>query len=118
MTDLHLKFRDEPNFISEVLSCMPVRVDSTMAGARSRVYGPLPKHRDQFDPSSVVKASGSQDVLVLDSKTDLPENWQDVDLVSLMYPPAHNENQADSQTDGGTTTGTEVNVFLKNNKYD
>ena len=33
--DLQLKYKDEPDFVAEVLNAMPIRVTSTMTGARA-----------------------------------------------------------------------------------
>ena len=92
---------------------MPVRVESTMSGARGRVYGPLPAHRSEFDPTGVLQATGNDNtIIVLDSDRDLPSNWREIDLVSLMNPPDMTNIQpgTGTDTDGGTTT--EVNIFF------
>ena len=90
---------------------MPVRVESTMSAARGRVYGPLPAHRDEFDPTGVLQATGTDNtIIVLDSDRDLPSNWREIDLVSLMNPPDMTNPQPGTDTDGGTPT--EVNIFL------
>ena len=73
--------QDDPDLLSDVLSALSKKIQSGMNLHRSNILGKVPKHRDDFDPSSLLqKLEGGSKVIVKDSNKDLPANWWKMDL--------------------------------------
>ena len=78
---LNVELQDDPDLLSDVLSALSKRLQSGMNLHRSNILGKVPKHRDDFNPSSLLqKLEGGSKVIVKDSNTDLPPNWWKTDL--------------------------------------
>ena len=54
MEDAEKMFEKDPGLLSDIVSAMPKRVESTLNGYKTKILGTLPKSRDDFDPSSLL----------------------------------------------------------------
>ena len=100
MVEASLKYEKDPQLLLDIISAVPKRVDNTLTLHRNKLLGNVPKRRDEFDPTSLLsKMDGGEKILVLDSLTDLPANWRDIDLRER-YGVQDDIRQADSQSSG------------------
>ena len=78
---MNVELQDDPDLLSDVLSALSKRIQSGMNLYRSNILGKVPKDRDEFEPRTLLrKLEGGSKVLVLDSNTDLPRDWDILDL--------------------------------------
>lgn len=95
---------------------MPKNYRSTLNAFKRKLHGSIPKERDDFEPSTILgKIEHGEKVLVLDSNTDLPDNWKDINLREFLpeRPGADcedNVNPSDVGTseDGFSSDGAEL----------
>ena len=87
--DFMAEFSGDPDLRKEVLSSLPVKVESTLNHHRSKQIGHLPGDRDSFEPRNILSTvqNGSK-IITLDSK-DLPQDWHKIELGDFL-PPENN----------------------------
>ena len=106
---LQIKYATDPSFIREVLNCMPERVDCTLHLTRQRILGKVSADRDSFLPANILRnCRGGDRVLVIDSETDLPDNWRDIDLNELLTEVNDDlalAGRSGSESDNGLSDG-------------
>ena len=109
MKDVHLEYEKDPCLLAEIISALPMKMESTLNLHRSRLLGSLPKTRDEFDPASLLsKLDGGEKVLVCDSNVDLPKDWMDVDLRAFVDAEvnAPNDDHATESGSEGLSSGS------------
>ena len=63
------------------MSALPKRMESTLNLYKNRLLGTMPRSRNEFDPHPLLsKIDAGEKTIVLDSLTDLPANWQSVNM--------------------------------------
>ena len=102
MVEANLRYSKDPQLLLDVVSAMPRRVDNTLHNFRNKLLGNVPKHRDEFNPETLLsRMEGGEKILVMDSLKDLPQNWRNLDL-KKEYGLEEDciDNQADTQSSG------------------
>jgi hypothetical protein len=102
MVEANLRYSKDPQLLLDVVSAMPRRVDNTLHNFRNKLLGNVPKHRDEFNPETLLsRMEGGEKILVMDSLKDLPQNWRNLDL-KKEYGIEEEciDNQADTQSSG------------------
>ena len=78
---LNVQYDHDPDLLSDIISALPKRIESGLNLHRTSILGKVPRTREDFDPRMLLdKVEGGGKVIVLDSNTDLPTNWHDIDL--------------------------------------
>ena len=104
--ELHLSEKYSEDEISQILSILPVRVESTLHNFRVGMLGTTAKDRDSYDPSQVLSTiRGGENVLVLDSR-DLPQDWKNISLRE-MFSGGNVNNEGCSTDDEVASSGDE-----------
>ena len=110
MVEARIKYKKDHILLTEIISAMPKRVESTLALHRNKILGTLPKSRDDLDPVCLLsKHEGGETILVLDSNKDLPTNWKQIDLrkefgcSSQDDPGVATADDDDATSDAGTS---------------
>ena len=81
MIELNVRLTDDQSLLSDVISALPVRIESTLNQFRTKLLGSLPATREDFDPSILLgKVEGGEKIITLDSMKDLKEDWHKEDL--------------------------------------
>ena len=58
------------------------RLDNVMAAERKKLFGSMPKSREDFHPEELLnKMDGGEDIIVMDSRKDLPADWRNIDFM-------------------------------------
>ena len=112
MVETNLKYARDPQLLLDIVSAMPRRVDNTLNTHRTKILGNFPKHRDEFQPETLLRRmEGGGNILVMDSKTDLPPRWRVMD-VRREYGGGDtnhfNVGQPDTDTQSSGLSGDEV----------
>ena len=104
--ELHLSEKYSEDEVSQILSILPVRVESTLHNYRVGMLGTSAKDRDSYDPSQVLSIiRGGENVLVLDSR-DLPQDWKNISLRE-MFSGGNVNNEGCSTDDEVASSGDE-----------
>ena len=86
------KYENDPELKEEIISSLPSNYRSTLNAHKSKFVGNIPKTREEFDPKYMLdNLENGQKVVVLDSATDLPQNWASIELSSFK-PTGNSEN--------------------------
>ena len=81
MVETNLKYRKDPQLLLDIVSAMPRRVDNTLNTHRTKILGNIPKHRDEFQPETLLRRmDGGENIVVMDSLKDLPPRWRLMDV--------------------------------------
>ena len=95
---------------------LPQRSDSSLGRVQRAVIGPVPTTRESYDPSHVLQfAPGGDKIMVLDSQ-DLPEDWNDIDLSTIINSLRRRRNgtgaDTASESEGsGSDIGSQVLIY-------
>lgn len=102
MVETNLKYGKDPQLLLDIVSSMPRRVDNTLNSYRNKILGNVPKHRDEFDPDTLLsRMDGGEKILVMDSQKDLPDNWRHLDLKKKYgIDEGYVDNQPETQSSG------------------
>ena len=85
LIDLNVRLTDDATLLSDVISALPVRVESTLNQFRTKLLGSLPATRDDFDPMILLgRMEGGEKIITMDSLKDLPQDWHKEDLRSAL----------------------------------
>ena len=86
---------------------------------RQKLLGKVPRTREDFDPAQILSNLKSEDILVLDSSTDLPDDWREVDLNSFYEEePAESEPDARRPSNPGPIFDTTMEEELERSRVD
>ena len=93
------KYDSDPTMRDEILSSLPVRVESTLNHQRARLLGNKLSgtDRETYDPSFILNTVSNGDkIIVLDSK-NLPGDWYKTKWEDLIHPSHPDQEQLHQQ---------------------
>ena len=92
---------------AEIIGYLAKRITSTLNKHRNKILGSMPVSRDEYNPSSILSlVSNGDQIICLDSNTDLDPNWREQELSDFLPKSSSAAPGLDDalSSDGGSAT--------------